>query len=420
MIHDWCITRYIFYTFELTNRLHRYVKKLVISSWRDNWENVEKGVNTLMAFDPEAKGKGRAYRHTPYAESDMELFEQALTGAEHIFGNEQTLDFWEIEAGREDLIIVCLLLQLINLKYLVVEKMKDSSHFRWAVECISKVEHPEPEPLKRLVEVKLLDDRVDNSTNSLLVKSFARIPSVKHIHSRSIGVPAADRMSALSWIDLKAQSSDVETLTVKCEPRYRHGCEMEAVELFELIEGFKGLRAFSYDSILDLEPFWIRAALVAHAKHSLDTLILRPCVGERSRGRLIGSFRSFEVLKKLELDHTYLADHSGPRRSRFADALPPSLEELHLHDMVETGTRRLKPLWAGKEIYEDKDTHLPNLKVVVFCDDYLAWQPAFLYPGYDHIAPGVTALQAACNAKGFRLEIPKRRLENDSSGKKLP
>ncbi len=415
MIHDWCITRYIFYTFELTNRLHRYVKKLVISSWRDDWEDVEKGVNTLMAFDPEAKGKGRSYRHTPYAETDMKLFEQALTGAEHVFGNDKIL-IWEIEAGSEDLIIVLLLLQLTNLKYLIVEEMKDSSHFREAVECILEGEHPKPEPLQRLVEVKLLDDRTSDSTNSLLVKSFAKITSVKHIHSRSIGVPAED---PVSWIDLEAQSSNVETLTVKCEPRHRSSWEMEALEFLELFEGFKGLKAFSFDSILGLEPSWIRAALVAHAKHSLNTLILRSSVGERIRGRLIGSFRSFEVLKKLELDHTHLADHSGPRRTRFADALPSSLEELHLHDMVETGTR-LKPLWAGKETYEDKDTHLPNLKVVVFCDDYLTWQPAFLYPGYDHIAPGVTALQAACNAKGFRLEIPNLRLRNDSSGKKLP
>ena len=375
-----------------------------------------------MAFDPEANGRGRSYRHTPYAEKDMELFEQALTGAQHIFG--KTIDFWEIESGSEDLIIALLLLQLINLKYLIVERMRDGSHFRLAVKCISEGEHPEPEPLQRLVEVELLDDLTSNSTNSLLAKSFAKIPSVKHIHSQSIGVPAEDPLCALSWVDLKAQSSNVETLTVKNDPRWcsnRSTWEMSAMEIFELFEGFKGLQAFSYDSILGFEPFWIRAALAGHAKHSLNTLILRSSsrFGERFRGRLIGSFRSFEVLKKLELDHTYLADHRGPRRSRFADALPSSLEELHLHDMVETGTRRLKPLWAGTEIYEDKDTHLPNLKVVVFCDDYLTWQPAFLRPGHDHIAPGVTALQAACNAKGFRLDIPTRRLQNESPDKKL-
>lgn len=44
---------------------------------------------------------------------------------------------------------------------------------------------------------------------------------------------------------------------------------------FELVEGFKGLKTFDCENVCDFEPFWIRAALVAHAKHSLNTLILR-------------------------------------------------------------------------------------------------------------------------------------------------
>ena len=76
---------------------------------------------------------------------------------------------------------------------------------------------------------------------------------------------------------------------------------------------------------------------------------------------------------------------------------------------------RLNPLWAGQELLEDKDTYLPNLKIIVFCDDYEIWRHYHkeLAPGYDRTTPIIADLQAACNAKGFRLEIPGRRLIED-------
>ena len=54
----------------------------------------------------------------------------------------------------------------------------------------------------------------------------------------------------------------------------------------------------------------IRAALVAHAKYSLNTLILRSRALEKY---FIGSFRSFEVLKKLDMDYRFLVDCSRRR-----------------------------------------------------------------------------------------------------------
>lgn len=51
-----------------------YVKNLAITSWRDYWENEEKGANALMAFDSEAGEDGRHYSHTPLRGKRYERF----------------------------------------------------------------------------------------------------------------------------------------------------------------------------------------------------------------------------------------------------------------------------------------------------------------------------------------------------------
>lgn len=63
--------------------------------------------------------------------------------------------------------------------------------------------------------------------------------------------------------------------------------------------------------------------------------------------------------------------------------------------------------------YLRTNTHLSNLKVVVFCDDDLTRGYPFLVPVYDRTAPDMADLQAACNAMGFWLEIPERRFTED-------
>ena len=93
-------------------RVALYVKELFISSWRSRWENEEEGVNTLMAFDPQAEEEGRHYRHTPYSEKDLEIFERAVTKAKHVLGND-SYPIERIKDGHEDPLIVLLLLLFI-------------------------------------------------------------------------------------------------------------------------------------------------------------------------------------------------------------------------------------------------------------------------------------------------------------------
>ena len=151
----------------------------------------------------------------------------------------------------------------------------------------------------------------------------------------------------------------------------------------------------------------MHAALVAHSKNTLESLILRSSEPYR---HLIGNFfAAFEILKKLEPYHSYLVRRRGPQRTRLADALPSSLEELCLHDPAYKKSLHLDPYWPGQEILEDKDTHLPYLEVIVFSDNFLGRGHSGLSPDYDPEAPCIADLQAARNAKEYRLEITECR-----------
>lgn len=377
-------------------RVASYVKNLSITSWRDHWENGGNGVNTLMAY-PEASDE-RYYLHTPYTEKDMELFEQAAKRAEHVFGSVDVF-INLMKAGYEDPIIALLLL-LSNPKSLVIEMTGDNSYSLRTLWYIIK---QAAEPLRDLVKVKILNDSNIGSV-SPLVKAFATLPSMKHIHTEILGPLSRYRKIDLN---LPARSSNVETLTFYCN-FWDETREIDALEFCELIQGFKGLKTFSIESSAGIEPSCIYAALFTHGKHSLSTLILKFHGGDK---RFIGSFRSFEVLKKLELDYNFLVDDRPPRRTRLAGLLPSSLEELQLHeelfpDVDGVGMNIcLDPLLVGQELLDDKSTHLPDLKVVSFCNSLLAWADLYPIPGYDRAAPGFVDMQKACIAKGFRLDI---------------
>ena len=48
--------------------------------------------------------------------------------------------------------------------------------------------------------------------------------------------------------------------------------------LFEILGGLKALKRFAYlepAASQDFDPFWIRAALIAYARHSLEHLIIQ-------------------------------------------------------------------------------------------------------------------------------------------------
>ena len=127
----------------LTNpRVALYIRTVSIIDFYDSWESEAKGLNTLMAFDPEAGQKGRRYRHTPYTEEDMELFKQAMKKAKQFFNFERGTEGsstssydncaievellnHDIERGQEFSIVVLLLLLLTNLESITVSKVHE-------------------------------------------------------------------------------------------------------------------------------------------------------------------------------------------------------------------------------------------------------------------------------------------------------
>ena len=74
------------------------------------------------------------------------------------------------------------------------------------------------------------------------------------------------------------------------------------------------------------DPFRIRAALLAHAKESLEVLELN---SDRGEGLYIGSLSRFEALRELHTSQHLLLDHTLMNwRSKQVDMLPASLESL--------------------------------------------------------------------------------------------
>lgn len=291
-----------------------------------------------------------------------------------------------------------------NLKHLniYVDMKEDDYCFRRVLQYVSNAQGTES--LKRLINVRLIRTFYTRNEDDLwFVKAFTALPSVKNIECETM--ENAVTHSDLA-IKLHARSSNVETLTFNCGAG-RGSMDMDNKDFVELFEGFKALKMFTYDCGFHSRPTGVHTALFAHARHSLETLILRSHDPDK---KPLGSFRSFEVLKKLEISHTHLVDDRGPGRTRLAHVLPSSLEELHLHDLRYVASVQLNPLWFGQELLEDKDTCLPKLKIAVDCDDYEIWRHGHkeLAPDYDRTTPGIADLQAACNAKGFRLEIPER------------
>ena len=383
-------------------RVALYVKKLVVNTWRDTWKPTYRQNNHRnrhLMFSEELND-GLTYFHKRYADTDMQIFEQVVKRNEYAFGQDMFGTLIEaIRDGREDPILALLMLLLTNLEYLVVTKMEYHLNFFKALQNVSNAR--DAKALRRLSDVELLacPRYADDDDNLVMLKAFATLPSVKRISCRKNRHYHHHRRVKF---DLPPRSSNVESLTYDC---LEHGLKelgFNTVTLLELIKGFKGLKHFSYRSDTDQRMFAIRNALVANARFSLETLILKPCYCVRLS---IGSFRGFKALKKLEIDKMHLADFD-PRRLYSVDVLPSSLEELHLHDFHPKGFMCMDPRRIGIKLLEERDRLVPNLKLVTFWNDHpnypLNIDPD---PDLDAIVPGIAELQTMFLAKGLRLEL---------------
>ena len=200
-------------------RIALYIKTVIVPTYFTAWESQEKGVNTLKKFDPEAGENERQYRHTPYAEEDMELFKSAIGRAKQFFNFKKSAEcpctrFHEdninglpgvIEEGNEFPIIVLLLLLFTNLKTIVVEYALADRGFFGPLRYIS--EGDGIPILKRLIKVKVLNAHEIEAKDSLRKLGSHVLPSSTNTDGKFPWIMSDDCCFSF---DLRAWSMNVD------------------------------------------------------------------------------------------------------------------------------------------------------------------------------------------------------------------
>ena len=204
----------------LTNpRVALYTKIVIVPDLFVCWDSKEEGVNKLKTFDPEIGEDARQYRHTRYAEEDMEFFKQAIGRAKQFFDLKDMAQCqcfqsakYEInrlreimEKGNELPIIVLLLLLFTNLKTIVVEYAAADPFFFDVLRYIS--EGDGIRILKRPIKVKVLDAHEKNAEVSLRRMSSHALPSSRNTDGEIPWVMADDHCFSF---DLRAWSMNVD------------------------------------------------------------------------------------------------------------------------------------------------------------------------------------------------------------------
>lgn len=133
--------------------------------------------------------------------------------------------------------------------------------------------------------------------------------------------------------------------------------------MFTFLESIKGLKRFSYvkpheDAFHEFDPSWMRAALVAHAKHSFE--YLRITSNETEQCNLLGDFRGFTALRELETNIHHLVLDSSVGQYELIGLLPASIEKVYLHGQFGW-TTITEPLLTQPFYMAKLHLRLPNL-----------------------------------------------------------
>ena len=290
-----------------------------------------------------------------YPEEDMALFIGAIRKASLVPRDDVESWITAVKAGNEDSVFALLILLLPNLTTftLVVESIY-TTHLSDAFERIAKAENSTF--LARLSTVNLHVDLPydDDFTDWEWLKIATILPRVHSVHVEHMGCVEIDDLFGYQP-QFTPSSSNVTELTF-----VKSGCRPKP--MFQLLESIKGLKRFSYvepDERLDpFEPFMMRSALLAHARHSLETL--RILSSQTHKGNLLGSFRGFTALQELETNLSLLIRDA--QFDELADLFPASIEKVHLHIGDKWSCNSVSPLVESFE--KAKSQFLPNLKAL--------------------------------------------------------
>ena len=271
--------------------------------------------------------------HVPYPKTDMLLFQDALRKLGEV-------EDWskDMEAGDEDPIIAILLTLLPGLRTLRIKELPLNGVTFGVIQYIA--EYKSTTMLSELEEVEISYDQDFESKDTLVIRPFAMLPSMKKLSCSNF---KEDWSPYAAESRMPLQISNISELTIT-------GNDISSKNLFEILGGFKALKRFAYlepAASQDFDPFWIRAALVAYARHSLEQLIIQYPGAYKGQG-CMGDLWGFKRLRTLETEYNFLVEpghydvmYAAEYRHTVANALPGTLQELvlcgngfDLHDQV--------------------------------------------------------------------------------------
>ena len=333
----------------LRPRIAQYVTHLSFGRFRHLWD--EPGDNDFGGgIDDQWPNDG----HVPYPDNVMALFIEMIRKPSFVPRNETSDWIKSVRQGDEDPIFALLCMLLPNLSMLT---LSDAGFYaEKSQKTILRIAETEKTMLlKHHITVNGVSTNLEGNIELAWLRTLAALPSVQIFHFDYV---VMDEVDGVDDADVFVSDSySVRELTFT-----RSGFHPKV--LAQLLDSVKGLKRFSYvypnKNLRLFKPFWIRTALLANAKHSLEYLEILPDWDEEPE--LLGTLRGFAALKELKTNIRFLC-----RRSTFdglANILPSSIEKLYLDTRCHTAHDIVPAL--VEEIAEAKTQLVPHLRVLGF------------------------------------------------------
>ncbi len=309
-----------------------YMKYLDIGTWSHCWE------------------EGSEASHTPYPQEKMVALEEAVAAS---VPSDQVLTWiTALRSGDEDPVLALLLLRLPNVADLKL--MRVGLTFKCLFQTLTCIlDTPGTSFLSSLttLEINWEEPRRSGWNQTWqAINAFARLPSLRMLEAYNICVEDD------SVYLLRPRSSNVSTLVLV-------GSFISSQRLYKFLQGFRALKEFSYHGIHEaqdaFETFLIRAALLTHAKASLEYLNLS-IIEDAGEKCYMGSLRDFANLKEVHMQLASLVSAEDPSGRVLAKMLPASVEKVDLHEELYHTPETIQDLII--KAAEDKQEELPNLK----------------------------------------------------------
>ena len=292
----------------LNPRAARYPSLLEIGTYKFRWDN---------------EGE-HARRMVP--ESDLELFKQAVrANIDYEYNGMEDDWFASIDEGDEEPLIALLLLLLPNLRRVRLDSVVESCL------CIEQalrtiMDHENSASLRKLHTVDLRCAAITDGDflGFNLVRLIGALPSLTQICGLGVGTCPEDLFYTPDLIMYPTNVTSLRFLRCCVNPK----------SLFDFLSSSINLQHFEYipmepaSDIADFDPFWIRTALLAHARKTLKTLTI--LAGEHEKS-FMGSLDDFTSLECVQTDlQLLMGDPSMTLRVAF-QMLPSSIVNLRLH-----------------------------------------------------------------------------------------